>query len=104
MDHWNRFRQRWLSQRPKGSDAIRARPLEQPRVAPAGVEITNYWICFYRDDDGCTICGNAGVIDTRHVKGARVNWCICPQGQVLRQTLYGTGPGFNGRAIVKGDL
>jgi hypothetical protein len=39
----------------------------------------------------CTICGNVGIIDSRGVATpagepcGRLNWCICPNGQVMRK-------------------
>lgn len=45
---------------------------------------------FYADEH-CTLCGNSGVIDSRGVATAagvvvgRLNFCICPNGQALRQ-------------------
>lgn len=38
----------------------------------------------------CTLCGNRGIIDSRGVKTpagvdvGRLNYCICPNGQSLR--------------------
>ena len=52
--------------------------------------ITRYWSNYYALD-ACTLCGNRGIIDTRGVKTAggrevgRLNYCICPNGQTLRQ-------------------
>lgn len=54
-----------------------------------GAAITEYWSANYMTDH-CTLCGNAGWIDSRGVKTAagfdvgRVNYCICPNGQALR--------------------
>lgn len=51
--------------------------------------VTDYWYHFY-SEDLCTLCGNIGWIDTRGVRSAagveagRVNWCICPNGQLIR--------------------
>ncbi len=56
--------------------------------------ITQYWLDYYVSDDItlCTLCGNSGEIDTkgRAISGAgidagRVNFCICPNGQTMRQ-------------------
>jgi hypothetical protein len=55
--------------------------------------ITNYWIRYYTDEDHgiCTLCGNSGVIHTEGVKSAagvevgRANYCICPNGQTIRE-------------------
>jgi hypothetical protein len=52
--------------------------------------ITEYWLRHYLHDL-CTLCGNSGRIDTTGVKSAagvevgRINFCICPNGQVLRE-------------------
>ena len=52
--------------------------------------ITNYWYAHYCAKF-CTLCGNSGKIDTRGVRTAagvecgRINFCICPNGQRLRQ-------------------
>ena len=52
--------------------------------------VTNYWLAFYCDDH-CTLCGNRGFIDTRGVttcagkKVGKVNYCICPNGQIMRK-------------------
>jgi len=60
--------------------------------------VTNYWLAFYQNGH-CTLCGNSGVIDTRDtaITGAkwnvgRLNWCICPNGQVLRNNSKGKSP------------
>lgn len=51
--------------------------------------ITDYWLKHYADDH-CTLCGNSGVIDSTGVRTAagvpvgRRNYCICPNGQVMR--------------------
>jgi hypothetical protein len=52
--------------------------------------ITNYWHDYYCTDH-CTLCGNTGIIDTRGTKTnagllvGRVNYCICPNGQIMRK-------------------
>ena len=52
--------------------------------------ITRYWIAHYMSNH-CSLCGNAGIIDSRGVKTAagvevgRLNYCICPNGQSLRR-------------------
>lgn len=52
--------------------------------------VTNYWHTFYCAG-ACTLCGNKGFIDTRGVRTAagvscgRINYCICPNGQILRK-------------------
>jgi len=51
--------------------------------------ITEYWLKYYVGQF-CTLCGNSGVIDTRGIttpRGhnvGRLNYCICPNGQVMR--------------------
>lgn len=53
--------------------------------------VSEYWVAHYASEH-CTLCGNHGVIDTRAtaVTGAgvwvgRLNFCICPNGQSLRE-------------------
>jgi len=52
--------------------------------------VTKYWNEFYADKH-CTLCGNKGWINTTGTKTpagvavGRVNYCICPNGQALRQ-------------------
>lgn len=53
--------------------------------------VENFWLEHYADGH-CTLCGNRGVIDTRASAvtpvGKRVgklNYCICPNGQALRE-------------------
>lgn len=52
--------------------------------------VTNYWHEFYCNSH-CTLCGNKGFIDTRGVttcsgvRVGRVNYCICPNGQLMRK-------------------
>lgn len=51
--------------------------------------VTRYWLDHYTDKH-CTLCGNRGVIDTRGTKTpagfevGRLNYCICPNGQIMR--------------------
>jgi hypothetical protein len=51
--------------------------------------ITDYWWKFYHAEH-CTLCGNSGIIDTRGVRTragvevGRINFCICPNGQLRR--------------------
>lgn len=58
--------------------------------------ITNYWYKFYCAEH-CTICGNTGIIDSTGAETpagvvvGRRNWCICPNGQVLRQQISPDG-------------
>lgn len=62
--------------------------------------IINYWHRYYATEH-CTICGNSGVIDSRGVETAagvevgRLNYCICPNGQAMREAkakLIATNP------------
>lgn len=53
--------------------------------------ITDYWHKHFADGH-CTLCGNWGVIDSRAsavtpagYRIGRLNFCICPNGQSLRQ-------------------
>jgi hypothetical protein len=63
----------------------RVRPLTRPKH----YLVTNYWLDYYCDSQ-CTLCGNFGYIDTRGVSTpagkavGRINYCICPNGQILR--------------------
>lgn len=51
--------------------------------------VTDYWLKHYSTQH-CTLCGNRGVIDSRGVQTpagypvGRLNYCICPNGQALR--------------------
>ncbi len=53
--------------------------------------ITNYWYENYVHDGHCSLCGQVGLIDTRSAVTpagffcGRVNFCICPNGQQLRE-------------------
>ena len=55
--------------------------------------VTRYWLDYYADF-ACTLCGNSGEIDTTGVKTAaghsvgRKNFCICPNGQMMRAALW----------------
>lgn len=52
--------------------------------------VTQYWLEYFCTQH-CTLCGNSGRIDTTGTKTAagvavgRVNFCICPNGQTMRQ-------------------
>lgn len=55
--------------------------------------IVDYWFRHYVNAECglCSLCGNAGTIDTRctaisaaGVSAGRINYCICPNGQMLR--------------------
>ena len=53
--------------------------------------VENYWYKHYVYNGHCSLCGNHGIIDTRKVKtpagsnAGRKNFCICPNGQTLRE-------------------
>ena len=52
--------------------------------------ITTYWRIYYAEEH-CTLCGNHGIIDSRGlctpagVAVGRLNYCICPNGQAMRE-------------------
>jgi len=65
--------------------------------------LTDYWhqYCIGKDASGiphCSMCGNCGIIDSRgvttaaHLGVGRLNWCICPNGQALREQTKQTFP------------
>lgn len=56
--------------------------------------ITDYWAAHYLNDQVglCSLCGNSGYLHTTYtavsaagVNAGRVNFCLCPNGQALRQ-------------------
>lgn len=55
--------------------------------------VTDYMFTYYDAPDNhmCTLCGQRGIIDTRGVKTpagvevGRLNWCLCPNGQAMRE-------------------
>jgi hypothetical protein len=63
--------------------------------------IADYWAEHYlayvkvpgwdKEFPGCSLCGQSGVIDTTGIKTpagysvGRKNYCICPNGQVMRK-------------------
>jgi hypothetical protein len=55
--------------------------------------VTDYTFTYYGAPENhmCTLCGQRGIIDTRGVKTpagievGRLNWCICPNGQAMRE-------------------
>lgn len=67
--------------------------------------VTDYWYQYYMDDY-CTLCGNSGKVDTRGARTAagievgRINWCICPNGQLLRKGNRGAEPTQSAKAGV----
>ena len=52
--------------------------------------VTKYWLEYYAEGV-CTLCGNRGIIDTRGTTTpagwdvGRINYCICPNGQIMRK-------------------
>jgi hypothetical protein len=52
--------------------------------------VTKYWLAYYADTY-CTLCGNRGIIDTTGIETptgipvGRKNYCICPNGQAIRE-------------------
>lgn len=64
---------------------------------PGQQVITDYWRENYATEH-CTLCGNSGIIDTRlavtaaGVPVGRLNWCICPNGQIHRHIAKGDSP------------
>ncbi len=61
--------------------------------------VAEYAMTYYGDDHYCTLCGNTGIVDTRGARAGRLgkavgrlNWCICPNGQVLRKSMKGENP------------
>jgi hypothetical protein len=62
-------------------------------------KLTDYWHAHYVKADVCGLCGNRGVLDTRgraySPRGQPVGglfWCICPNGQTIRQQTGTEGP------------
>lgn len=56
--------------------------------------VERYWIEHYVNAGLCSLCGNSGIIDTRDtamshagVCPGKVNFCICPNGQIMRSKL-----------------
>jgi hypothetical protein len=55
------------------------------------MDITEYWYKYYATNY-CTLCGNRGIIDSIGVRTpaglevGRLNYCICPNGQILRRS------------------
>jgi hypothetical protein len=61
-------------------------------MSDAEAVITEYWFDHYILDGLCSLCGNSGVVDTTSTAKSptgkscgRKNWCICPNGQNLRE-------------------
>lgn len=61
--------------------------------------LDDYWITnFVGAEAACSLCGNRGVIDTRGVRTyagvevGRLNWCLCPNGRVMRKHANGALP------------
>lgn len=53
--------------------------------------ITDYCFDHYMHNGLCTLCGNWGVVDTTGLRSpagvevGRRNYCICPNGQAMRE-------------------
>ena len=54
--------------------------------------VTDYVFTHYLSPENmCSLCGQRGIIDTRGVKtpagveAGRLNWCLCPNGQAMRE-------------------
>lgn len=62
-------------------------------IADENELVTDYSFTYYSAPENymCTLCGQRGIIDTRGVKTpagvevGRLNWCICPNGQAMRE-------------------
>lgn len=62
--------------------------------------VVDYWYVHYVKRGACSLCGNVGMIDTRATArtpaglycGA-VNYCICPNGQTMRENYRSSGIG-----------
>ena len=68
-------------------------------VSPKCIAVTRYWMEYYVNAEAChgcglcSLCGNTGIIDTTKSatsptgdeKPGRKNFCICPNGQVMRK-------------------
>lgn len=61
--------------------------------------ITDYWVSNYLNKHLCSLCGNSGIIDTRRtaispvgINSGRLNYCICPNGQCMRNSSQGKSP------------
>lgn len=62
--------------------------------------VENYWAEYYTHNGLCSLCGNSGLIDTRQraisaagYHSGKVNFCICPNGQLMRISNEGAEPG-----------
>ncbi len=59
------------------------------KIRPRHYIVTKYWLDYYCTEH-CTLCGNRGIIDTRGTSTpaglvvGRINYCICPNGQIMR--------------------
>jgi hypothetical protein len=63
-----------------------------PKIRPKHYVLREYWQEYYCESHcHCTLCGNSGTINTTGtltplgVEVGRLNWCICPNGQILRK-------------------
>lgn len=66
---------------------------------PRTVKLDDFWFENYMGHAGlCVLCGNTGIIDTTGTKSpagvecGRKSWCICPNGEILREVSGGKGP------------
>lgn len=64
--------------------------------------INDYWVKHYLiEGKGCCLCGNIGILDTtgvRTIQGemiGRQTFCLCPNGQHLRQQIQDIKSGEN---------
>ena len=54
--------------------------------------LTDYWANNFVNQGHCSLCGNTGRIDTiasaitaAGLRVGRINYCICPNGQLMRR-------------------
>lgn len=53
--------------------------------------VRDYWLAYYLEKGICSLCGNSGRVNTVGVKSAagvhvgKINFCICPNGQIMRK-------------------
>lgn len=53
-------------------------------------QVTDYWMDNFLEKEMCSLCGQSGIIHTEGIRTpaglevGRANFCICPNGQVLR--------------------
>lgn len=67
-------------------------------MAALNKEVQEYWAEYFISNALCSLCGNSGVINTIGVTSragihcGRLNWCICPNGQIMRYGAEGKEP------------